>query len=148
MWSWRKWRALAAHRTPLPLMVKHAYGRCPARTQLSTRPLVTGHIWRRNTPQSPQKMGEGDYGRIPKVFCPLSYFGEEGRPSHDFSYFFHIFFTIGFGQQLFKVLRKEDGIHCSRLPATLTHDKLQSKRIIFLNGCAALLFNVWWVLSS
>ena len=22
-------------------------------------------------PQSPQKMGEGDYGRIPKGFCPL-----------------------------------------------------------------------------
>ena len=39
------------------LMVKHAYGRCPTRTQLSTRPLVTGHIWRRNTPQSPQKNG-------------------------------------------------------------------------------------------
>ena len=32
-------------------MVKHAYGRCPTRTQLSTRPLVTGHIWRRNTPK-------------------------------------------------------------------------------------------------
>ena len=92
MWSPRLWRALAAHRTPLPLMVKHAYGRCPTSTQLSTQPLVTGHIWRRNTPQSPQKMGEGDYGRIPKGFCPLFDFGEEGRPSHDFSYFFHIFF--------------------------------------------------------
>ena len=33
-------------------MVKHAYGRCPTRRQLSTRPLVTGHIWRRNTPQT------------------------------------------------------------------------------------------------
>ena len=203
-------------------MVKYAYGRCPTRTQLSTRPLVTGKIWRRNTPRSPQEMGEGDYstvgvpknglpkngqagislknkndptlekwvkhrfttrkhrllwkwllrrhcwlqndststvwsisdafpvrhassrtvcalhanlrdskmdwkirtrlagvvknkndpgwdrlphvlrhptvlyGRIPKGFCPLFDFGEEGRPSHDFSYFFHIFFTIGF----------------------------------------------------
>ena len=94
--SWRQWRAFAAHRTPLPLMVKHAYGRCPTRTQLSTRPLVTGHIWRRNTPQSPQKMGEGDYGRIPKDFCPPFDFGEEGKPSNDFSYFFHIFFTINF----------------------------------------------------
>ena len=37
-------------------------------------------------------MGEGDYGRIPKGFCPLFDFGEEGKPSHDFSYFFHIFF--------------------------------------------------------
>ena len=95
MQSWRQWRALAAHRTPLPLMVKHAYGRCPTRTQLSTRPLVTGHIWRRNTPQSPPKMGEGDYGRIPKGFCPLFDFGEEGRPTETIPWFF-IFFPYLF----------------------------------------------------
>ena len=82
--------------TPLPLMVKHAYGRCPTRTQLSTQPLVTGHIWRRKHPQSPRKMGEGDYGRIPKGFCPLFDFGEEGQTIPWFFIFFHIFFTIGF----------------------------------------------------
>ena len=64
-------------------------------------------------PQSPQKMGEGDYGRIPKAFCPLFDFGEEGRPSHDFSYFSISFLPQVFGQQLFKVLRKMDGIHCN-----------------------------------
>ena len=39
-------------------MVKHAYGRCPTRMQLSTRPLVTGHIWRRNTPKVLKKWGK------------------------------------------------------------------------------------------
>ena len=53
------------------------------------------HLTSKRPPKS-SKNGEGDYGRIPKGFCPLFDFGEEGRPSHDFSYFFHTFFTIGF----------------------------------------------------
>ena len=43
-------------------------------------------------PESPQKMGEDDFGRFPKVFSPLFDFGEEGRPSHDFSCFFPYLF--------------------------------------------------------
>ena len=93
-----------------------AYGQTCVRTLHYAYAVVnsTTHNWAHLTskhPQSPQKMGEGDYGRTPKGFCPLFDFGEAGRPSHNFSYFFHIFFTIGFGQQLFKVLRKTDGIH-------------------------------------
>ena len=45
-------------------------------------------------PQSPQKMGEGDYGRIPKGFCPLLILGRlEARSSHEFSYFSISFLT-------------------------------------------------------
>ena len=69
-------------------------GRCPAK--LSFLPAVTGHTWRENAPQSPQKMGVVDIARIPKAWPPRFDFGEEGRPSHDFSYFFHTFFTMGF----------------------------------------------------
>ena len=58
-----------------------------------------------------QKMGEGDYGRIQKGFCPLFDFGE-GRPSLDFSYFSISFLPKVFGQQLSKVLCKKDGINC------------------------------------
>ena len=74
----------------LPLVVKHAYGRCPIamRTQLSTRPLVTGHIWGRSKhPQSPQKMGEGDYGRILKGFVLFLILGRRA----DHPMIFHIF---------------------------------------------------------
>ena len=78
-----------------------AYGQTCVRTLPYAYAVVnsTTRNWAHLTskhPQSPQKMGDGDYGRIPKGFCPLFDFGEEGRPSHDFSYFFHIFFTIGF----------------------------------------------------
>ena len=78
-----------------------AYGQTCVRTLPYAYAVVnsTTRNWAHLTskhPQSPQKMGEGDYGRIPKGFCPLFDFGEEDRPSHDFSYFFHIFFTIGF----------------------------------------------------
>ena len=43
-------------------------------------------------PPPPKVLGEGGYGRIPKGFCPLFDFGEEGRPSHDFSYFPYLFY--------------------------------------------------------
>ena len=68
-------------------------GRCPAKS--SFLPAVTGHTWRENAPQSPPKMGVVDIARIPKAWPPRFDFGEEGRPSHDFSYFFHTFFTMG-----------------------------------------------------
>ena len=87
MRSWRKWRALAAHRTPLPLMVKHAYGRCPTRTQLSTRPLVTGHIWRRNTPKVLKKWGKVIMVGSRRVFVLFLILGRRA----DHPMIFHIF---------------------------------------------------------
>ena len=86
-------------------------GRCPAK--LSFLPAVTGHTWRENAPQSPKKMGVVDIARIPKAWPPRFDFGEEGIPSHDFSYFSIPFLPWVFHKQLFKVLRKKNEIHCT-----------------------------------
>ena len=45
-----------------------------------------------NAPQSPQKMGVVGIARIPKAWSPRFDFGEEGRSSHDFSYFPYLFY--------------------------------------------------------
>ena len=62
-------------------------------------------------------MGVVDIARIPKAWPPRFDFGEEGRPSHDFSYFFHTFLPRVFHRRLFKVLRKKNEIHCTKLEA-------------------------------
>ena len=62
-----------------------AYGQTWVRTLTYAYAVVnsTTRNWAHLTskhPQSPQKMGEGDYGRIPKGFVLFFDFGEEGRP--------------------------------------------------------------------
>ena len=77
----------------------------------------TGHSWAHMTwkcPQSPQKNGGGGYARIPKAWPSRFDFGEEGRPSHDFSYFSMPFLPWVFQRRLFKVLRKKNEIHWKR----------------------------------
>ena len=73
--------------TPCPLMVKHAYGRCPTRTQLSTRPLVTGHMWRRNTPKVLKKWGKVIMVGSRRVFILFLILGRRA----DHPMIFHIF---------------------------------------------------------
>ena len=58
-------------------------------------------------PQSPQKMGKVIMVGFRRFFSPLFDFGEESRPSQDFSYFSISFLPSFLGQQLFKVLRKK-----------------------------------------
>ena len=64
-------------------------------------------------PQSPQKWGKVIMVRSRRVIFLFLILGR--RPDHHM--IFHIFsvpfLTWVFGQQLFKVLRKKDGIHCS-----------------------------------
>ena len=92
MWSPRLWRALAAHRTPLPLMVKHAYGRCSTSTQLSTQPLVTGHIWRQNTPPNSSKNGGRWLWLDPEGFLSSFWFWGGGQTIPWFFIFFPYLF--------------------------------------------------------
>ena len=61
--------------------------RCPAKLPFLPAVTAAGHTWRENAPQSPKKIGVVDIARIPKAWPPQFDFGEEGRPSHDFSYF-------------------------------------------------------------
>ena len=57
-------------------------------------------------------------------------FGEEGRLSHDFSYFSIPFLPWVFGRRLFKVLRKKNEMHCSRRRLGAVRSK--SERHFFL----------------
>ena len=63
-------------------------------------------------PPPPPKMGVVDIARITKAWPPRFDFGEDGRPSHDFSYFSIPFLPWVFHRRLFKVLRKKNEIHC------------------------------------
>ena len=80
------------------------------RTLPSQVVVPTGRNWAHMTwkcPQSPQEMGVVGIARIPKAWPPRFDFGEEGRPSHDFSYFSIPFLPWVFRRRLFKVLRKK-----------------------------------------
>ena len=93
------------------------------RTPPSAVLLPTIGNWAYMTWKCPPKCSKGgvvDTGRIPKALPPCFDFGEEGRPSHDFSYFFHTFLPWVFRRRLFKVLRKKKNeIHCmSTKPCT------------------------------
>ena len=86
------------------------------RTLPSEVVVPTGRNWAhmkyKKAPQSPPKTGVVDIARIPKAWPPRFDFGEEGRPSHDFSYFSIPFLPRVFHRRLFKVLRKKNEIHC------------------------------------
>ena len=106
------------------------FGRCPAK--LSFLPTVTEHTWRENAPQSLQKMGVG-IARISKAWPPRFDFGEEGRPSHDFSDFFQPFLPWVIRRRLFKVLHKK------KMKSTVLRDgvfvsQLQNSKFWWLKG--------------
>ena len=85
------------------------------RTLPSEVAVPTGRNWAHMTwkcPPKSSKSGVVDIARIPKAWPPRFDFGEEGRPSHDFSYFSIPSLPWVFHRQLFKVLRKKNEIHC------------------------------------
>ena len=91
-----RWQRAVDRVRRVQLIELAACERYPA--QFSYLPSVTGHTWRENAPppQSPQKCGVVDIGRIPKALPLVLILGRRADHHMIFQIFFYTFFTMGF----------------------------------------------------